>query len=116
MSFQMPFQELEEITKNLESFLVKDYEKLDTFLIENPGLTPEECSNKIKFHKFTAKSLMFFIKQVNENRLTFNAMGPYRKTEGKLYYAGKVKREDRIELVSRLTSKLEEYEKKFGKL
>ena len=44
----MSFQELEEITKNLESFLVKDYEKLDTFLIENPGLTPEECINKIK--------------------------------------------------------------------
>ena len=112
----MSFDKFKEIGDNLESFLVKDYEKLDTFLIENPGLTVEECTNKIQFHKFTEKSLMFFIKQVNENRLTFNSLGPYKKREGKLYYAGKVKREDRIELISRLTAKLEEYEKKFGKL
>lgn len=106
--------ELDDIHKNLEGLLVKDYSKLDKFIIENPGLTIKECTLKIKYHNFTANSLTYLIQQINRNRLTFNRLGPYKIIKDKVYYGGKVKREDRIELINRLQEKLRKYEEKFG--
>lgn len=106
--------ETDPLFKNLERLLVKDYPKIDTFIIENPGLTIKECVDKIKFHDFTEDSLKFLIDQINESRLTFNVLGPYKIIKNKVYYNGKVKREDRIELINRLQEKLRKYEEKFG--
>lgn len=107
---------MESVFKNLEKLLVEDYKLIDKFIIENPGLTIRECIDKMKFHKFTEESLGYLIKQINESRLTFNTLGPYKITENRVYYNGKVKREERIELVNRLQERLRKYEEKFGPL
>ena len=112
----MSKSDMDQVFTNLESLLVKDYPKIDTFIIENPGLTIGECISKIKFHNFTEDSFKYLIDQINQSRLTFNNLGPYKIIENKVYYNGKVKREERIELINRLQERLRKYEEKFGPL
>ena len=101
----------DEIWKNIEKLNVEDYEKVSTFIIENPELTTKECIDKIDFHKFTEDSFEYFIKQVNENRLTFNKIGPFKKNNNKWVFAGKVKKEDQIDLINRLKLEIETLKK-----
>tara|TARA_A100001015_G_scaffold296247_1_gene376298 strand:+ start:1220 stop:1576 length:357 start_codon:yes stop_codon:yes gene_type:complete len=95
-----------EIWKNLEGLDVSDYSKLDSVIIEHPKLTLKEYVNIIDYHKFSEESLKYLIKQINENRLTFNGIGPYKEVDGRYYYAGKVRREQRIMLIHKLKDEI----------
>tara|TARA_B100001094_G_C17522687_1_gene480921 strand:- start:137 stop:502 length:366 start_codon:yes stop_codon:yes gene_type:complete len=95
-----------EIWKNLERLKVQDYSRLDSMIIEHPKLTLKEYVEIIDYHKFTEESLKYLINQINKNRLTFNGIGPYGETDGRYYYAGKVKREQRIRLIHKLKDEI----------
>ena len=51
----------------------------------------------IDYHKFTEESLKCLIKQINENRLTFNGIGPYGEVDGRYYYAESKRAENKID-------------------
>ena len=105
-----------EIWKNLERLKVQDYSRLDSIIIEHPKLTLKEYVKMIDYHKFTEESLKYLIKQINENRLTFNGIGPYGEVNGRYYYAGKVKREQRIRLIHKLKDEISELKMENDKL
>ena len=105
-----------QIWKNLERLKVQDYSRLDSIIIEHPKLTLKEYVKMIDYHKFTEESLKYLIKQINENRLTFNGIGPYGEVDGRYYYAGKVRREQRIRLIHKLKDEISELKMENEKL
>tara|TARA_B110000438_G_C15819048_1_gene653368 strand:+ start:2149 stop:2526 length:378 start_codon:yes stop_codon:yes gene_type:complete len=92
-------KKMKDICENLERMDDNAYGELDLHMTINGGLSIEELTKTIHFHKFTKASLLFLINQINNHRCTYKGIGPFIKSDGGWYNI----RERKIEVIKKLT-------------
>ena len=108
---QIALSKNQRVGKNLETFDIKGYDKLDEFISLNSGLTTTECIKKIKFHKFTSESFEYLINQINSYRATWSNIGPFKKNISDTWYNTKSNKLQTIENLLKENLELKEKNK-----
>ena len=77
------------------------YSKFHNFILNNPGLSAEQYSNKINFYKFTKETITDAFKLFNTYQCTYKRIcGPFMYTNGVWYAANKLNQYDKINLIA----------------
>ena len=64
MTTQLEYAKIQKIIENIQELDVHTgYNKLDEFILLNPGLTTRKYVKNIDFHKFTEESFEWIIKK-----------------------------------------------------